>query len=107
MLQAESRAAITALDDIASLDGVDCIFIGPSDLSADMGYLGNPFADEVQKVIEDAIKRIRGHGKAVGIYMSEPTYAKRYLDLGANMVAIGSDAAVLAHALKDLKAGYQ
>jgi 4-hydroxy-2-oxoheptanedioate aldolase len=107
MLQAESRAAIAALDDIASLDGVDCIFIGPSDLSADMGYLGNPFADEVQKVIEDAIKRVRGHGKAVGIYMAEPAHAKRYLELGVNMVAIGSDAAVLVHALKDLKASYQ
>lgn len=106
MLQIESRAGVAALDDIASVEGVDCLFIGPSDLSADMGHLGNPFAPEVQTVIEDAIKRIRAHGKAVGIYMAEPTYAKRYQALGANMIAIGSDAAVLVNALKQLKQTY-
>lgn len=107
ILQAESRTAIAALDDIASVDGVDCIFIGPSDLSADMGYLGNPFADEVQKVIETAIKRIHAQGKAVGIYMTDETYAKRYLELGVNMIAIASDAAVLAKALRDVKSVYR
>jgi len=106
MLQIESRAGIAALDTIASTKGVDCVFIGPSDLSADMGHLGNPFAPDVQTVIEDAIKRIRGHGKAVGIYMAEPNYAKRYLELGANMIAIGSDAAVLVNSLKQLKQTY-
>jgi 4-hydroxy-2-oxoheptanedioate aldolase len=106
ILQIESLAAIAALDDIASVEGVDCLFIGPSDLSADMGFLGNPYAPEVQAVIEDAIGRIRARGKAVGVYMSDRTYAKRYLELGANMIAIGSDAAVLTHGLVDLKNAY-
>ena len=107
ILQIESRAAIAALDDIAAVEGVDCLFIGPSDLSADMGYLGNPQAPEVQSVIEDAIRRIKAQGKAVGIYMSDERYARHYFDLGANMVAIGSDAAALVHALTDLKNAYR
>jgi 4-hydroxy-2-oxoheptanedioate aldolase len=106
MLQVESRAGIAALDAIASTEGVDCVFIGPSDLSADMGYPGNPFAPEVQVVIEDAIKRIRAHGKAAGVYMADPTYARRYRDLGASMIAIGSDVSVLVSSLKALKQAY-
>jgi 4-hydroxy-2-oxoheptanedioate aldolase len=84
-------------------DGVDCVFIGPSDLSADMGYLGDIFAPEVQSVIEDAIERIRGHGKAVGVYMADPAYAKRYLALGASFIAMGSDVSVLTAGSKQLQ----
>lgn len=107
MLQIESRAGIAALDDIASVDGVDSVFIGPADLSADMGYLGNPFAPEVQVVIEDAIKRILGHGKAVGIFMAQPDYAKRYMELGATFVAIGTDAGLLSQGSRELQALYK
>ena len=107
ILQIESRKAIAALDDIAALDGVDGLFIGPSDLSADMGYLGNPYADEVQAVVENAIKRIRANGKAAGIYMTDRKYAERYFELGVNMVAVGADAAVLVQALTELKNAYK
>jgi 4-hydroxy-2-oxoheptanedioate aldolase len=107
ILQVESRAGIAALDAIAGTEGVDCVFIGPSDLSADMGFPGNPFAPEVQATIDDAIKRIRSHGKAVGIYMTDPVHAKRYMDLGVNVVAIGADVAVLASSLKALKHSFE
>lgn len=106
MLQIESRKGLAALDEIASVDGVDCLFIGPSDLSADMGYPGNPTAPDVQQAIEDAIPRIRAHGKAAGIYMADHTLARHYAALGANMIAIGSDAAVLARSLRELKRSY-
>ena len=106
MLQVESRAGIAALDDIASTDGVDCVFIGPADLSADMGHLGNAFAPEVQVVIEDAIKRIVGHGKAAGVYMANPDYARRYLELGATFIAMGSDAGLLSQGAKLLQAQF-
>jgi 4-hydroxy-2-oxoheptanedioate aldolase len=106
MLQIETRAGIAALDAIASTEGVDCVFIGPSDLSADMGHPGNPYAPEVLGVIEDAIKRIRAHGKAAGVFMTDQTHAKRFQDLGANMIAIGSDVAVLVSGLKALKQAY-
>jgi 4-hydroxy-2-oxoheptanedioate aldolase len=106
MLQIETKAGLAALDAIAGTDRVDCVFIGPSDLSADMGFPGNPYAPEVQAVIEDAIKRIIGHGKAAGVYMSNETYARRYLELGATMISIGSDAAVLSQSLRELKKTY-
>lgn len=104
MLQIETRAGLAALDDIASTDGVDCVFIGPADLSADMGYLGQIFAPEVQSVIEDAFKRIIGHGKAAGVYMANPEYARRYLDMGVQFIALGSDASVLSQGAHQLKA---
>ena len=107
MVQIESKAGVAALDAIATTEGVDLLFIGPSDLSADMGFLGNPYAPEVQVVIEDAIKRIRAHGKAVGIYMANPDYAKRYLELGAQFIAMGSDASVLASGSKQLQAQFK
>lgn len=106
MLQIETRAGVAALDAIASTEGVDCLFIGPSDLSADMGYPGNPFAPEVQTVIEDTIRRIRAHGKAAGIYMTDQAYARRYQELGANMIAIGSDVGSLVGSLKALKQAF-
>jgi 4-hydroxy-2-oxoheptanedioate aldolase len=107
MLQVESRAGLAALDEIAATDGVDCVFIGPSDLSADMGYLGNPYATEVQAVIEDAIARIRKHGKAVGVYMTHPDYVWRYISLGVTFIAIGADAGLLTQGAKQLQALYK
>ena len=107
ILQVESLKAIDAIDDIASVDGVDCVFIGPSDLSADMGFLGNPYAPEVQAVIEGAIERILKHGKAVGVYMANADYAKRYIELGATFIAIGSDAALLSQAARQVQALYE
>lgn len=106
MVQIETRAGLAALDEIAATEGVDCLFIGPSDLSADMGYPGNPFAPEVQAAIEDAIPRIRAHGKAAGVYMTDKSYAQRYFELGATMIAVGSDAAVLKQGLRELKQLY-
>jgi 4-hydroxy-2-oxoheptanedioate aldolase len=102
MLQIENRAGLAALDDIASTEGVDGIFIGPSDLSADLGYLGNTGAPEVRAVIEDAIRRIRSHGKPVGIFMMDPAMARHYIDLGVTFVAIGVDALLMVKGARDL-----
>lgn len=67
LVQAESRRAIENLDEILAVDGVDGVFIGPADLSADMGYPGNSDAPEVQDTIAQAISKIRAAGKAAGI----------------------------------------
>lgn len=72
MVQAESRAALDNVDAIAAVEGVDVVFIGPADLSADMGHPGNPCAAEVVAAIEDAIARIRAAGKAAGIITFDP-----------------------------------
>lgn len=103
LLQIESRAGLEALNDIAAVEGIDGIFIGPADLAADMGYLGAPEADAVKAAIDDAIKRICGHNLAAGILTSNTTLAKHYLELGATFVAVGSDVGVFAGALKKLR----
>src|SRR5699024_4401124 len=67
LCQVESVDGIHNLDEILQVDGVDGVFIGPADLSASMGYAGNPAHPEVNQTIEEAITRIRAAGKAPGI----------------------------------------
>ncbi|WP_323013634.1 4-hydroxy-2-oxoheptanedioate aldolase [Devosia sp.] len=111
LVQVESRKALEALDEIATTEGVDGVFVGPSDLAADMGYLGRPGEPEVQAAVEDAIARITAHGKPAGILTGDQHLARRYLDLGATFVAIGNDVTLFANAasklLADFKAGGQ
>ena len=102
LLQIESRAGLAALDEIASTEGVDGVFIGPADLAADMGFLGKPGAPEVQAEVENAMRRIQSHGKAAGILIGDLSLAKRYLELGATFVAIGNDVTLLANATSKL-----
>jgi 4-hydroxy-2-oxoheptanedioate aldolase len=102
LVQAETRTAIENLDDILAVDGVDGVFIGPADLSADMGFPENPNAPEVQAVIADAITRIAAAGKAPGIITLSLDQAKTYLDLGATFVAVGIDTVILANAARTL-----
>jgi 4-hydroxy-2-oxoheptanedioate aldolase len=106
LVQAETRTAIENLEAIAAVDGVDGVFIGPADLSADMGYLGRIEAPEVQEVIERAIGRIVAAGKPAGILTFSETLNRRYLDLGATFVAVGSDVTELASALRGLAGRY-
>jgi 4-hydroxy-2-oxoheptanedioate aldolase len=102
LLQIESRAGLAALDEIASVDGVDGVFIGPADLAADMGHLGKPGHPEVQAAVEDALKRIQGHGKAAGILIGDLGLARRYVELGASFVGIGNDVTLFANATAKL-----
>jgi 4-hydroxy-2-oxoheptanedioate aldolase len=97
LLQIESRAGLANLDAIASTEGVDGVFIGPADLAADMGHLGKPGAPEVQAAVEDALKRIQDQGKAAGILTADQALARRYVELGATYVGIGSDVALLVN----------
>lgn len=106
LLQIESRAGLSALEGIANTAGVDGVFIGPADLAADMGYLGNPAAPEVQAAVEDAIARIIACGKAAGILTSDRSLAQRYLDLGATFVAVGSDVGLLVGAATQLRGAF-
>jgi len=94
LVQVETRKAMQSLDAIAEVEGVDGVFIGPNDLSADMGYLGNWQHPEVWKVMEDAAKRIRKAGKAPGILVGEAD-GQRCLDMGYLFVAVGSDIGLL------------
>ena len=96
LVQIETREAMKNLPQILDVEGVDGVFIGPADLSADMGYAGNPQHPEVQVAIEQAIVQIREAGKAPGILIANEQLAKRYLELGALFVAVGVATTLLA-----------
>jgi len=103
IVQIESRAGLDALDAIAALDGIDGLFIGPSDLAADMGYLGQPGHPEVTAAITDAFARIKKAGKARGIMTLDLAQARRYREMGADFMAIGTDVTVLVSATSKLR----
>ena len=107
LVQAETREALNNLDAIAATEGVDGVFIGPADLSASLGHVGNPGHPEVQSAIEDAIARILKAGKAPGILMTDETLAKRYIALGAVFVAVGVDSVILARQTSLLAAKFK
>lgn len=96
LVQVETREALTNLDAINATPGVDGVFIGPADLSASLGHVGNPDHPAVQAAIDDAIVRIRRAGKAPGILCTNEAQARRYLELGALFVAVGLDSQILA-----------
>lgn len=107
LVQAETRLALENLDAIAAVDGVDGIFIGPADLSASMGHVGNPNHHEVQTAIEDGFARILKAGKAPGILTPDIALAKHYIGLGARFVAVGLDTAILVRGTQHLVAEFR
>lgn len=106
LLQVETRTALGNLEAIAELDGVDGIFIGPNDLAADMGHLGNWQHPDVWKVMEEAAERIRKAGKAPGILVGEAD-GQRCIDMGYLFVAVGSDLVMLARGADALAAKFK
>lgn len=102
LAQVESAQALEQLDEIAATEGIDGVFIGPADLSASLGHLGNPNHPEVQQAITDAISRIQAAGKAAGILSADEQAAKRYLELGCLFVAVGVDTSLLSKSARAL-----
>ena len=107
LVQIETRLGLENLEAIAAVEGVDGVFIGPGDLSAELGYLGNPGHPDVQAAIEDAIRRIRACGNAPGILTGDERLARRYIELGCLFTAVGSDVGILARATEQLAARFK
>lgn len=107
LVQIETRAALENIEAIAAVDGVDGLFIGPADLSADFGRVGTTSTPEVTQVIEDAINRIRASGKAAGILWGDEAGAKRWLERGVDFIAVGSDLNLLARGADALAARFK
>ncbi len=103
IVQIESATACKNIEEIAAVDGVDAMFIGPADLSASMGHTGNPGAPEVVAAIKDALERIRSSGKTPGILTFDVDAVAYYRDLGVGMLGVGADILSLASSLKMLK----
>jgi len=106
LVQAETLLALKNLEGIAAVEGVDGIFIGPNDLAADLGHLGNWQHPDVWKAMEDAAKRIRKAGKAPGILVGEAD-GKRCLDAGFLFVAVGADTGMLVRGSDALAAKFK
>jgi len=102
LVQIETRLGLDNLEAIARTEGVDGVFIGPADLAAGLGHLGEQQHPEVQAAIQDGIKRIRACGKGAGILATDEASARRYMDWGTNFTAVGLDAMVLARELEKL-----
>ncbi|APG45598.1 HpcH/HpaI aldolase family protein [Phaeobacter porticola] len=107
LLQVENQQGIKNLDDILSVQGIDGVFIGPADLSTDMGYQGNSAHPEVRAVIADALTRIKDAGKAPGILGVTPDETQAYLDMGAQFLAVGIDVLLLAQNARALAAEWK
>ena len=104
LLQVENRKGLENLDAILAVDGIDGIFIGPADLSTDMGYQGDSAQPEVRSAIADAITRIKAAGKAPGILGVTEDATAAYAEMGAQFLAVGIDILILAQAARALAA---
>lgn len=107
LLQIETVEGLKNLEAIAAVDGVSGIFIGPGDLSAALGHLGNPKHPDVLKTIDEAIARIRACGKAPGILTGDEALAKHYVEQGCLFVAVGADQNLLRDSAQALSGRFK
>jgi 4-hydroxy-2-oxoheptanedioate aldolase len=105
-VQIESTAAVEAVGDILGVDGVDAIFLGPSDLAASMGALGQQEHPEVRAAVEHCLAAAKAAGKPAGVNAFNPATARSYLAAGAAFVLVGADVSVLARGSEALAAEF-
>lgn len=106
LVQIESRPGLDAVEQIARVEGVDALFIGPSDLSASLGHFGEPNHPEVQAAMARVLEAARAAGKPVGILSVQEADCLRYLDMGMTAVAVGLDVVLLRDASRALRRRY-
>jgi 4-hydroxy-2-oxoheptanedioate aldolase len=107
LVQIESPEGLRNLEAIAAVDGVDGIFVGPSDLSASHGHLGNPGHPEMRALIDDALRRIAAAGKPSGIVSYDGTEMQNFIDIGTTFVAVGGDVGIFSSAARALSARFR
>ncbi len=107
LVQVETKEGLDNIEAIAKTDGVDGVFIGPADLSAALGYLGDIQNPKAQAAIQDAIKRIRACGKPAGILATDEASSRRYIEWGTTFTAVGLDAMILAREAEKLAKLYK
>jgi 2-dehydro-3-deoxyglucarate aldolase len=102
-VQIESPKAVENIDAICKVEGVDSVFIGPSDLAANYGRLGNPGHAEVQAAMRTVVERAKAAGIPIGTLAPVEADARRYLEMGITMVAVGSDQGVFRAGTQGLR----
>jgi 4-hydroxy-2-oxoheptanedioate aldolase len=107
LVQLETKAALGEIEAVAAVEGVDGIFIGPSDVSASLGHLGDPKHPEAQAAIKDAVKRIRAAGKSAGFLTGNADEAEAMFEMGFNFTAVGNDVSILSGTLTNLAARFR
>jgi len=105
--QIESIKGVEALDEILQVEGLDVCFLGPADLGATMGYLGQPGHPEVVKLVKHCIQKIVKAGKIAGFLTGSKPLIQEYTDAGALMIGVGVDTILLAKATKNLAETYK
>ncbi|MGN8157202.1 aldolase/citrate lyase family protein [Salinisphaera sp. RV14] len=96
--QVESPAGVENVEAIANTEGVDAVFVGPADLSTNMGHLGNPGHDDVQGAIRRVLEATHAAGKAAGILAPAESDSHRYREAGFDFIATGLDVVMLKRA---------
>lgn len=107
LVQVETKTGLDNLKAIAQVDGVDGVFIGPSDLSASLGHLGDPAHPDVLAAIHAAIDTVIESGKAAGVLATRPELARDCLERGCRFVAVGADVGLLAQGARALNQTYR
>ena len=107
LVQVETREGVKNLDAIAAVDGVDGVFIGPADISAAFGHVGDPWHPEMQALHEDAFRRIQKAGKAVGILTLDEALARKHVEMGATFIAVGTDSNLMVKSTSALAAKFK
>lgn len=101
-VQIESFTAVENAAEIAAVDGVDQVFVGPSDLAASMGLLGQQTHPDVLDAVQRTFDAVRAAGKPVGVNAFNLEQAQRYLDAGASFALVGADVQLLSGAARTL-----
>ena len=104
LVQVETAKGMDNLDEILAVDGVDGVFIGPADLSADMGFPGNSAHPDVAAAIKAGLGKIAASDKAAGILAFDDATAQDYLAWGAQFLAVGMDVVIMINAARALRA---
>lgn len=107
LVQIETRQAIDNIEAIAAVPGIDGLFIGPGDLSSDLGYLGDQGNPHIVELIEASLHRIVATGKPAGILTGDETLARRYMAAGCVFTAVGIDTGLLARSTEAIARTYK
>src|SRR5690606_29446838 len=102
VIQIETGAALEALEEIASVTGVDALFVDPADLAASLGYGADQSHDDMRSEVLGALRRIRAAGKPAGLLAGDRVLQAKALAAEVDFLALGVDAGILARGAEAL-----